>query len=164
MHGFLPVVDDRCKVLVLGSFPSTESLRKQEYYAHKSNSFWKIIFALFEEPYSLDYDHKKAFLLRNHIALWDVVYSHEGFGSADKDIKNPVMNDFSLFFKQFGGISHIFFNGGASEEMFSKLVPKEYKTDIPKTRLYSTSPANARYSFEEKLKNWSQLKESLIKL
>ena len=164
MHGFPPIIDDDCNVLILGSFPSAESLRQQEYYAYKYNSFWKIAFALFDEPYRPDYEQKKTLLLRHHIALWDVLYSHEGSGSADADIKNPMPNDFPSFFKRYTGLNYIFFNGGASEQLFTKLVSKDFLPEnISCSRLYSTSPANARYRFEEKQQNWSQIKVVLSK-
>ena len=46
---FDPIVNKDCKVLILGTMPSEESLRKQERYGHRSNQFWRIIFTLFGE-------------------------------------------------------------------------------------------------------------------
>ncbi|MDP4109386.1 MAG: DNA-deoxyinosine glycosylase [Bacillota bacterium] len=162
MQGFSPVSHENCRVLVLGSFPSVESRMRQEYYAHRQNSFWKIMFAMFSEPYSKNYDIKKELLLSHDVALWDVLLSHEGEGSADSNIKEPVPNDFTSFFPEHRRIVHIFFNGGTAERLFSELIGKEsVPYPVRYTRLFSTSPANARYRFEEKLQNWSQILNEL---
>lgn len=75
IKGFEPIIDDNCEVLILGTMPGSESLRKQEYYAYERNQFWKIVFSLFGEEYTESYEDKKIFLLKNHIAVWDVLQS-----------------------------------------------------------------------------------------
>ena len=42
-------------MLVLGTLPGEESLRRVEYYAHPRNLFWPIVFALFGETPPADY-------------------------------------------------------------------------------------------------------------
>ena len=68
---FDPIVNKDCKVLILGTMPSEESLRKQERYGHKSNQFWKIIFTLFGEELPDSYKEKSDFLIKKNIAIWD---------------------------------------------------------------------------------------------
>ena len=74
IYGFPPIVDEQCRVLVLGSMPSVVSLERQQYYGHKQNYFWPMLFSLLEEPYSDDYSKKKDLLLRHHIGMcWPAV-------------------------------------------------------------------------------------------
>ena len=76
-HTFGPVFDAHSKILILGSVPSVKSREQQFYYGHPQNRFWKVISAVFDESVPVTIEEKKAFLLRNRIALWDVVESCE---------------------------------------------------------------------------------------
>lgn len=153
---FAPIVDSNSRILLLGTMPSEESLRKQEYYGHKSNQFWKIIFALYNKPLTSEYRERVALLLEKGIALWDVLSSCEGSGSADSNIKKELSNDFTLFFTQNPQISHIFFTSKKAEEFFRKYVDTQ-QLSLRCTTLPSPSPANARMSFDEKLKQWKAI-------
>lgn len=62
IHSFAPIIDENCQVLVLGSMPSVVSLERQQYYGHKQNFFWPMMFQLFDEPYSDDYTVKQQLL------------------------------------------------------------------------------------------------------
>ena len=72
---FEPVADQNSRVLILGSMPGKESLRKQQYYGHKQNAFWRLMCALLEKPYDEDYEKRLKMLLEHRIALWDVIQS-----------------------------------------------------------------------------------------
>ena len=160
--GFKPIADKNSKILILGTIPSIESLRKQERYGHKSNQFWKIIFALFDKPLAENYEDKNALLAEKGIAIWDVLDSCEGEGSLDTNIRNEKPNDFKTFFKKYPQIKHIFFTGKKAEEFYKKYVGfDEDKTYIT---LPSPSPANARMTFLQKLEKWQILKDTLTNL
>ena len=47
VHPFTPVWDERCRVLVLGSFPSVKSRETGFYYGHPRNRFWPMAAAVF---------------------------------------------------------------------------------------------------------------------
>ncbi|MDE7086923.1 MAG: uracil-DNA glycosylase family protein, partial [Clostridia bacterium] len=73
ISGFAPFFDGGAKVLILGSFPSVKSRAQSFYYGHPQNAFWKILSTFFGEDKPLTVEERKAFLLRNKIALWDIV-------------------------------------------------------------------------------------------
>lgn len=152
IQSFKPIIDSESKVLILGSVPGEVSLKEQQYYAHPRNSFWKILFALFEEPYEEDYEKRKAFLARHHIALWDVIEQCEREGSLDTAIKAEKANDFDWLFKTYPNIQAVLFNGVKAHEVFRKKVGFKYE-GIAFYKLGSTSPARA-VNFEKKLKEW----------
>jgi hypoxanthine-DNA glycosylase len=109
-----------------------------------------------------DYEEKKDFLLRNHIAIWDVLENCERDGSSDASIRNPKANDFHKLFNQYPNIKRVYFNGKKAEKLYLKLVGKEISNGIMyQTALPSTSPANA-IKFNEKLKEWRHILSKLI--
>jgi hypoxanthine-DNA glycosylase len=94
---------------------------------------------------------KKAFLLRNRIALWDVIASCEIEGSSDQTIRDAVPNDLTPILSA-ANIRRIFVNGRKAEQLYNKLIlPKIGRRAI---RLPSTSPANAAKSLEQLIREW----------
>lgn len=154
---FHPIVNKNCKILILGTMPSEESLRKQERYGHKSNQFWKIIFTLFEKPLPDTYEEKNALLIEKNIAIWDVLESCEGKGSLDSCIKNEKPNNFKKFFKEYPQIEYVFFTSKKAEEFYKKYVGFDEKRKY--ITLPSPSPANARMTLSEKIEKWKILRE-----
>lgn len=164
-EGFPPIADDRSTILILGSMPSEESLRKQEYYGHPRNGFWKIMGSLFGFDHVGSYKDRVNNLKNNNVALWDVMHTCERQGSLDSSIIDSTIaeNDFETFFRDHPHINHVFFNGAKAEKEYLKRVLPELsieETRMTYTRLPSTSPAMASLSFDEKLLEWSIIKRS----
>ena len=155
-----PVVDDRAQVIILGTMPGSESLRRQQYYANPRNQFWRIIYSIFDSEQGLSYDEKVAFLKRNRIALWDVLETCEREGSLDSAIIQEVANDLDSLIKQFPGINHIFFNGKKAGKLFDKLRKNGTLVTMPCKVLPSTSPAYT-ISIESKISEWKVIKDRL---
>src|SRR3974390_682191 len=89
-RSFPPIIDERARVLVLGTLPGEESLRRQQYYAHPRNLFWPILFALFETPVATDYEARLDFARAQRVALWDVCMIGEREASADSTIRREI--------------------------------------------------------------------------
>ena len=98
-HPFAPVYDKDSKILILGSFPSVKSREVNFFYGHPHNRFWKVVSRLLNEDEPQSVDEKKAFLLRNRIALWDSIVSCEIENSADNTIEKVKPNDISIILK-----------------------------------------------------------------
>ena len=86
IQSFPPIISKKSKILILGSIPGTKSLEKKEYYAHPQNHFWKLLFCMFGEEFSADYQDRLKLLEKYHIALWDTIESCEREGSQDVKI------------------------------------------------------------------------------
>ena len=157
--GFAPVADEKALILILGSMPSTRSLQEDQYYGHPRNSFWFIMSSLFADNRELDYPQKKALLIDNRIALWDVLNSCQRKGSLDSSIENGtiVVNDFNRFLAEHPLIKAIYFNGSRAQQEYNRhVLPRLDKkfSSIEYERLPSTSPAMASLGCEQKLRHW----------
>lgn len=151
-HPFPPLFDEDSKVLVLGSFPSVKSREAQFFYHHPQNRFWKVISMVCNESVPNTIEEKRALLLRNKIAVWDVIQSCEIVGSADSSIKNVIANDLSKILKQ-AQICRIITNGNTSYQLYMKYIYPI--TGIEAQKLPSTSPANASFSLDRLVQEWS---------
>ena len=154
IRSFNPIINENCTVLILGSMPGAESLRKEEYYGYPQNSFWRIMFALLGHGETDDYGEKKKMLLENKIALWDVIESCERQGSLDSAIKKIRPNDFEGLYKKYPNIKHVFFNGAKAHDAYQRYIGLD--KDKSFVRLPSTSPAHA-VGFEKKLSAWRKI-------
>lgn len=154
LHTFGPVVDSECEILILGSMPSAKSREINFYYGHPQNRFWKVISQIYDEKLPLTIDEKKEMLLKNHIALWDVIASCDIIGSSDQSIKNVVGNDMSIILKQ-ANIRKIYANGNKAYELFEKYCVTKDQPEVIK--LPSTSPANAMWTLERLTAEWKQI-------
>ncbi|MGN1405945.1 MAG: DNA-deoxyinosine glycosylase [Erysipelotrichaceae bacterium] len=146
-HTFGPVFNEESRILILGSFPSVKSREINFYYGHPRNRFWPLMSILFNE----EIIDKKEFLLRHHIALFDVIESCDIDGSSDSSIRNVKPNDLSKILYS-SKIETIFLNGSKSCELYKKYCKDKY--NIEYIKLPSTSPANATYSIDKLLKEW----------
>lgn len=142
LRGFPPVVDERARTLILGSFPSAQSLVAGQYYANPRNAFWSITGALFGFETSAPYDRRLAELQSHGVALWDVLHTCRRRGSADSaiDPKSLAVNDFGGFFAGYPAISAVYFNGVKAAELYRRRAVSA--DEIQYHRLPSTSPAH----------------------
>jgi len=157
-HTFEPIYDDSSKILILGTFPSVKSREKEFYYGHPQNRFWKLLAALTETELPQSILQKKEFLLKNHIAVWDVVQSCSIEGSSDSSISDVIPTDISDILNK-SAVHIIFTNGAKAYSLYQKYIFPI--TQIEAVKLPSTSPANAAFSLERLIKEWDVVKKEL---
>lgn len=157
VHTFEPVFDADSKILILGSFPSVKSRENRFYYGHPQNRFWKVTAGIFGEQIPVTVSEKKAFLLRNHLAVWDVIASCDIIGSSDSSIRNVVANDMDVILNA-ADIRKICANGTAAYQLFMKYCKKDVMPELYK--LPSTSPANAAWNVPRLTEAWSAVLRS----
>ena len=166
VSSFPPIHHPSARVLILGSMPGVASLNAYQYYAHPRNRFWSIMSQLFSIPLELEYEQRCSQLIRNNIALWDVLASCQRTGSLDSNISSNsiVTNDFNTFLHDHNDIVYVFFNGTKAEKEYVKrVIPSldEVHVHIQYQRLPSTSPAMASITLEQKIDHWSIVKKVL---
>jgi hypoxanthine-DNA glycosylase len=163
IHSFEPIVDDKCRVLILGTMPGVMSLKKQQYYGYDQNAFWRIIYGLFGQIPDEDYELRKAFILRQQIAVWDVLMACEREGSSDGDIKNPVPNDFADLYSRYPDLGSVCFNGGPAERLYRRFIEKPGSDRFSPRNYYSLPSTSPAYTigFERKLEQWRLLLQLL---
>lgn len=150
-HPFAPVCDADCRVLILGSVPSQTSREVGFYYGHPQNRFWKMLAALTDEALPQSVAEKKAFLLRHHIALHDVIHSCDIIGSGDSSIKNAEPADLAGILAVTGEIP-ILCNGATAYRLYQK--HQAERLGISARQMPSTSPANAAWRLEGLIETW----------
>lgn len=148
---FAPVYDEYSKVLILGSLPSVKSREQGFYYGHPQNRFWKVTAAVFGEPVPETIEEKKAMLLRNRLAVWDVIESCDIIGSSDSSVKNAEAADVAGLLSS-SAIERVYVNGALAGKLYDRYLFE--KTGIAAVRLPSTSPANARWNLEALIESW----------
>lgn len=152
---FPPIYNKESKILILGSFPSVKSREAAFYYSHPQNRFWKVIAALTGEQIPSTIPEKKQLLLEHGIAIYDVIESCDIKGSSDSSITNVVPSNLSFVLEE-APIKHIYANGNKAFELFQKYNTSNIPNQIIK--LPSTSPANAAFSLERLVNEWSVIK------
>ncbi len=117
---FPPIADGRARVLVLGTLPGEELLRRGEYYAHPRNLFWPILFTLFGAIPAADYAEKLAFVKARRIALWDVCEIGERDASADLTIRHERPNAIDRLLDAHPLIRAVAFNGTGARRLYDR--------------------------------------------
>ena len=168
-RSFAPYARRGARVLVLGSMPGAESLRRRQYYAFPRNAFWGIMgeicgffppggVGLPSDPIAralaVPYPRRLQVLARRGVALWDVLASCERAGSLDSEISRARANDIPGLLTRFPTIERICCNGGAAGRYLKKFYPEIFRRAEV---LPSTSPAAARFSYAEKLARWREM-------
>ncbi len=154
LFGLPALCSANTRLIVLGSFPSVRSLQAQQYYAHPQNHFWRILGAAWgiDLP-KLPYAERCACLLQHGLGLWDVYASCQRQGSLDSAIRHATANNLAQLQAACPLLKAFAHNGGESWRHHRHSAA----LGLPVHRLPSSSPANARWSFEQKLQAWREV-------
>jgi TDG/mug DNA glycosylase family protein len=145
--GLPAVVGDRPQILILGSFPGVESLRRAQYYANPRNAFWPIMGELVGAGPELPYAQRLDRLRSAGVALWDVLAACRRPGSGDDAIEpgSEVPSDLVALVARHATIRLVGCNGQRSYDTARRDARlRLIRADLPIVRLPSTSPRNAR--------------------
>lgn len=157
-RSFPPVVDERTRVLLLGSLPGAQSLARGQYYAHPRNQFWRLIGIVIETDLaSLSYEVRLETLLAARVGLWDVVASARRQGSLDAAIRDHSANALPDLVAALPALRAVGFNGGTSARLGMPALAESGLALLP---LPSSSPTYT-LSFERKLEAWMALQPYL---
>jgi double-stranded uracil-DNA glycosylase len=176
LQGFAPAGAEAPAILILGSFPSQQSLARGEYYGHGRNHFWPLLGLILGFDPALPYAERLSRLAAAGIALWDVIASCEREGSLDQDIRGESPNPLGEYIGSRPTIGRLALNGGKAAASFIALIHPELGRDglaigeergwvppfdpgrrILVTRLPSSSPVPTRAYRQagDKLASWS---------
>lgn len=155
-QAFPPSVGVDARLLLLGSLPGAESLRRGQYYAHPGNAFWHLVGGVVGEalpdlPYELRLDRLKA----HRIGLWDVIGSAWRTGSLDAAIRDAQPRDLAAFAATLPDLRAIAFNGGTAARIGRRQlagITRYALVDLP-----SSSAAHAAMPRAAKLEAWRAL-------
>lgn len=159
----LPVADEAARVLVLGSMPGNESLRRFEYYAHPRNRFWRLIEDELGIARSRPYENRVAALKDAGIALWDVLKYCRREDSLDQSIElaTEEPNDLLEFLTGHPSVLTIAVNGRKAAAAYHRHLADQVCSAFPGRitvhELPSTSPANTRYEYEALRREWQAI-------
>lgn len=154
----LPAVFDReSRVLILGTLPSPKSRERGYHYGNPQNRFWRVLSALWDEGEPTDNGGRRSLLHRHHLALHDVLASAHIAGASDASIQDPVPNDLAPILAA-TQIRAIFCTGQTAGRLYRTYL--EPRLGMPCTVLPSTSPANARWRFEDLVRAYAPVREA----
>lgn len=160
---FDPVVDNRTRLLILGSLPGEKSLVLQEYYGNRQNRFWALMSEVIGvQLVPLAYSSRLKALLEHGVGLWDVVAEAQRQGSLDSNIKARDDNDLLGLLARYPYIKAIGFNGGTAARLGGKVLG-ERASAYQIVELPSSSPAYT-LSYAEKALRWLALRDTLVEV
>ncbi len=149
---FDAIIQDDCRILILGSLPGDASLNAGHYYAHPRNAFWPILSQLLNiELSTLSFSQRYTILLAHGIGLWDVVAQAQRHGSLDMAINQATLNPLTQRCAELSQLQLVAFNGQTAAKLGSKLIP-EY---ISQSVIPSSSPAHTLI-IDIKTSRWRQ--------
>jgi len=152
-HPFEPIVFKDTDTLILGSFPSIQSVKNDFYYAHPRNQFWKILSTV--TGYPVNNKDQKIWLLKEvKLGLWDMIASCSRENSLDSSIEDEAVNDIPGLLERYPAIGKVVFTGRKAEALYR--LHFDY-LGVETQYLPSPSAAYAKMKFEEKVEAYAEI-------
>lgn len=150
-----PIVDERTRLLVLGSLPGDQSLGERRYYANPRNQLWGIIGRLIACPL-VDYRYARRLEICKHygIGFWDVLESAERSQSLDSQLRRISANDLISLATTLPSLRAIGFNGVTAARIGRRSL--QDRSEWTLIDLPSTSPAYT-LAYDKKLSAWQSI-------
>lgn len=159
-HTIAPVFDKHSRVLVLGTFPSPKSREVGFFYGHPQNRMWRVLAAVTgEEQVPQSVEERTAFLLRNRIAMWDVLARCTIEGASDASIRDAVPNNIQCIL-DVAPVQQVFTTGVKATALYERYL--QPTCGLAPLRLPSTSAANAAWSLPRLIEAYRVLGEYLV--
>ena len=157
-EGLAPLVGEAPRVLVLGTLPGDESLKKQAYYSNPKNKFWEILDNI---AHRREGQSNEEFAKEIGIALWDCCHSAVRKGSSDDGFEKgtEVPNDVEQFLKEHPSIKIIILNGKSTKTKYYDKFFNDIKSHQALALISTSSVASVR--LEDKIEEWSIIKKWL---
>ncbi len=156
---FAPHAAPDTRLLILGSLPGARSLTEQQYYAHPTNQFWRLVGAVIGTPLAgLTYKDRLAALRGARVGLWDVIRTAERRTSSDSHIREAEAHDLAALIAMLPDLRIIAFNGGKAAAIGRRQLPS--LGGVAVVDLPSSSAANTR-GYAVKLEAWRALRGPL---
>ena len=94
LQGLAPILPEgEIRALILGSFPSVQSLERREYYGHPQNWFWRVMAHCgVVDDARAAYSERVEQVRSKHIAIWDLYERVRREGSGDDQIRDAAPN------------------------------------------------------------------------
>ena len=156
---FPPVVDERTRLLLLGSLPGPVALAKQQYYGQPRNQFWRLVSGVIgRDLVPLEYEARLTALRETGIGLWDTVAAARRKSALDTDIRLEAASDLNPLVDRLPALRAVGFNGGLSAKLGRRQLGN--REGLALVDLPSSSPALTT-PFERKLESWLRLRAFL---
>ncbi len=154
-RAFAPLARPDTKLLLLGSLPGAESLRRGQYYGHPRNQFWLLLGAVLgRDLQGMTYGARQAALAEAGVGLWDVIASAVRPGSLDGAIREAEAADLRALLARLPQLRAIGFNGATAARAGRRQLGG---AGVALIDLPSSSPAFAAMPFAAKLERWQAL-------
>lgn len=156
---FAPLVASDTRLLILGSLPGARSLAEQQYYAHPTNQFWRLLGAVVARPLAaMPYAERLAELCALKVGLWDVIHTAERRTSSDSLIRDVEPHDLGALVASLPALRMIAFNGTKAAAIGRRQLPP--LDGIATVDLPSSSAAHT-IGFDAKRERWLRLRDAL---